>query len=161
MWDTIYNVYAIVTILIMFCCVKSFLKSNTKQRLNFVTNAQKNNCVTVGKLTCLTLHGYKNPEHYEAEYMYVVDNKRYFVTYQMCAKLPTVDSKDATNADMMLLKLKPAMILFYDQKNPARVMSKLEVFTSREGIHQIKTPKENVWRDVHRDWTDAIDLVHY
>ena len=93
--------------------------------------------------------------------MYFVDDKRYFVTYQLCANLPIIDSKDSTNADMMLLKLKPALILFYDSKNPSKVMSKLEVFTSHESIHQIKTPKENVWRDIHRDWTDVIDLVHY
>ena len=159
--DLIYFCYTILVAIIMITSIRRYIKSNTKKNLNFIATAQKNNCTTVGKLTCLTLHGHKEPDHYQVEYMYVIEGKRYFVTYQMGCKLIVDDQKDAMNADMLLKGIKKALILFYDEKNPAKAMSKLEVFTSADGIHQIKTPKNNIWRDVNKDWTEAIDLVIY
>ena len=40
-------------------------------------------------------------------------------------------------------------------------MSKFEVFTSYEAMHQVETLKENVWRDVDKDWTEPVRLVKY
>jgi hypothetical protein len=160
-WDKLYISYAMIMCLaILLILIKNF-KSNPKKKLDFIKKATEDGNMAVGKMTCLTLHGHGKPDHYQAEYMYVVNDKKYFVTYQMIYNLPMDDRKDAMNADMLLLNLKPSLILFYDGKKPSRAISKIEVFTSRMGIRQISTPKKNVWRDVNRDWDTHIDLVSY
>jgi len=156
--EKVYFGYALIVLLIVLCYVFSYLKSNPKKKLKFIEEAQKDNRMAVAKMTCLTLHGDHGPDHYQAEYMYVVDGKRYFITYKMAFQLPMDDRKDRMNADMVLLNLKPALILFYDKKNPAKAISKIEVFTSSLGIYKIPTPKNNIWRDTEKEWTQAIDL---
>ena len=76
----------------------------------------------MGKLTCLLLHGSGKPQYFEAEYMYFVDNKQYFVTYKMAYEVPKDQQTDKMNADMVLLGLKDALILFYATRriNPPR-----------------------------------------
>jgi hypothetical protein len=157
----IYIGYASLVCIIAISYIIGNLRSNPRKKIDFIVNATQNGCLTVGKMTCLTLNGSDGPSNYHAEYMYVVDGKRYFVTYEMCHNIPIDARKEEMNADMLLLKLKPALIFFYDKKNPKKALSKLEVFTSHEGIHQIPTPKKNVWRDIDKDWDQAIDLVHY
>lgn len=157
-WDKICMLYAIVVILTIIAYIINQFRSNPKKKIAFIQNAQKENCITVGKMTCLTLEGTNKYSTYHAEYMYVVDNKRYFVTYEMSSKIPMDSRKEEMNADMLLLNFKPTLMLFYDKKNPKKVLSKLEVFTSKEGMGQIKTPKKNVWRDTEKDWADYIDL---
>lgn len=161
MWEKIFEIYTFIVIFAAILFIWKNLKNNPKKKLDFITKAYKEGCLAVGKMTCLTLHGTGNPEYFKAEYMYMVDGKRYFVTYQMAYKIVIDDRMDQMNADMLLLKLKPALILFYDKKKPQKAMSKLEVFTSDDAMHQIKTPKENAWRYIEKDWTEPINLVHY
>ena len=161
LWAKIYIGYACLVGFLVVTFLWQHVVSNPKKKLNFITNANKDGRIAVGKLTCLTLHGNGKPEHYQAEYMYVVEGKRYFVTYQMAYSVPMDNRKDMMNADMLLLKLKGAMILFYAKNKPSKVMSKLEVFASEDGIHQIRTPKSNAWRDTTREWVSPVDLVSY
>lgn len=161
MWEKIYIIYAFIVLFTAAMFIWQYLSGNPKKKLDFITKAQQEGCMAIGKMTCLTLHGVGEPQHFKAEYMYVVDGKRYFVTYQMAFHVPMDDRLDCMNADMLLLKLKPVLILFYDKKKPKKVMSKIEVFTSEDGIHQIATPKRNTWRDTNKDWTTPIDLVTY
>lgn len=156
--DKIYIGYLIFVLFLAACYLFEFCLSTPKRKLDFITKAQKNGCIAVGKMTCLTIHGSRGPEYYEAEYMYVVDDKRYFVTYKMAYNIPADDRKEEMNADMLLLKLKPVLILFYDKDKPKKVMSKLEVFTSSDGLDKTHTPKHNVWRDVEKEWTEPIHL---
>ena len=158
MWEKIYIGYAVIVLVLILSFVVLHFKRNPKKDLNFIVQAHKDGRMTVAKMTCLTLEGTYKYSTYHAEYMYVVDGQRYFLTYEMVSHIAMDARKEEMNADMLLLKLKPALIVFYDKNNPKKVMSKLEVFTSREGINQIATPKKNVWRDTEKSWISAIDL---
>ena len=160
-WEKVYVIYGIIVVILAIKMIIYNYENSPRKILSFIENAYNDGRMVVGKMTCLTLHGYTKPTSYEAEYMYVLDNKRYFVTYEMAYSVDIDDRKDKANADMLLLNLKPAMILFYDKKNPGKVRSKFEIFTSSDGIHQIKTKKKNIWRDIEKDWTAPIDLVKY
>lgn len=160
-WDKLYIVYALVVLLAIGGFIMSYVDDNPKKKLDFITEAYKDGRMAVAKMTCLTVHGNGKPQHYQAEYMYVVDGKRHFVTYKMGYSLPVDSRKEEMNADMLLMKLKTALILFYDKDNPNKAMSKLEVFASEDGIKQIDTPKKNMWRNTEKDWVEPIDLVHY
>ena len=79
----------------------------------------------------------------------------------MWYSIPVDERRDEMNADSALLQLKGAMPLFYDKKNPQNVVSKIEVFTSEEGIAQIHTPKKNALRDTEKEWYEPINLVRF
>jgi hypothetical protein len=160
-WDKIYIIYAIVICLTICIFIIQNILRRPRTLLKRIEKATKEGCMTVGKMTCFTLHGNGKEEYYQAEYMYIVEDKKYFVTYQMACNVPIDNSKDFLNADMMLLNIKSAIILFYDKQNPKKVISKIEVFTSEDGIHQIPTSKRNVWRDIDKDWSTPINLVSY
>lgn len=159
--NTIYKGYAIIVVFTIAMFIWQYLDKNPKKSLDFITKAYDEGCMAVGALSCLTMHGKGRPEYYLAEYMYLVDGKRYFVTYKMNHTLCIDDRMEEMNADMLLFKIKPVLLFFYDKKKPSKVMSKLEVFTSEEGMNQAYTPKRNSWRNVHGEWTAPIDLVKY
>lgn len=160
-WSILYLVYAFFMLWMFFNMCKDHIKDRPYKKIQFIEKANKEGNMVVGKLSCLTLNGTYNKKEYHAEYMYVVDDKPYFVTYCMAYNVPIDNQKEEMNADMLLLTLKPALILFYDPQKPNKVLSKFEVFTSKDGIHQIDTPKRNVWRDTEKQWTEAINLVQY
>lgn len=160
MWDKLYWIYAILLLICAIVFIWKNFKHNPVKDINFIVEANKNNCITLGKLSCFTLHGYGHPSEYHLEYMYYVNDKRYFVTYEMNYMMPIDSRTDAMNADMLLMRIPPVLILFHDKKNPKKVISKYEVFTSRLGLRQIKTSKKNVWRDINRDWIEPINLVN-
>lgn len=159
-WDSVYLIFVCIVVLIAGCYVYGYVTSNPIKYIHIINDANRAGRVAVGKLTCLTVHGNGAPQHYQAEYMYIVDGKKYFVTYQMAFSINVDDSKDAMNADMILLNLKPAMLFFY-KKNPKNVICKAEAFVSYDCLHQIHTPKKNAYRDVEKDWVEAISLVNY
>lgn len=161
LWNWMQIGYLVIVIFTVAMFIWQQINTNPKKYLRFIAKATEEGCVAIGKLTCLTLHGVNKPEYFQAEYMYVVNDKRYFVTYKMWYSIPVDERRDEMNADMVLLQLKGAMPLFYDKKDPSKVVSKIEVFTSDEGIKQIYTPKDNSWRDTEREWESPIDLVHY
>jgi hypothetical protein len=161
MWNFLYKAYAVIVLFTAAMFIWQYIQDRPMKKLKFITKAYNEGCFTVAKMTCLTLHGYNEPQHFKAEYMYVVDGKRYFITYEMAYHLPIDGRVGEMNADMLLLKLKPCLMMFYDKKKPKKAMSKIEVFTSDDGIHQINTPKRNQWRNIEKDWTDPIDLVSY
>lgn len=158
------NIYMIAGMIlcsvIIYIVFKKLTDSPTK-KLDFIKDANDNNRLTIGKMSCLTINGEKEPSTYHAEYMYMVDNKTYFVTYEINYAPPIDTRRDGIDPDMMLRQLPITMILFYDKKNPKKVYSKLEVFTSSIGIHKVPTPKKNMWRNVDSDWQNPIDLVTY
>ena len=160
-WDKAYIVFGIITCVTALIFALIHLSCNTKKKLKFVIDAQRNGNSTVGKLTCLLLHGSGKPQYFEAEYMYFVDNKQYFVTYKMAYEVPKDQQTDKMNADMVLLGLKDALILFYDKKNPKKVMCKQEIFVSDDGFMRIATLNKNTYRNIEKNWTEPIDLVIY
>jgi hypothetical protein len=157
--EKVYTAYAIIIGIFVISGIVRNIWDNPKHRIRFIEKAQNKNCSAVAKMTCLTLHGVNEPSHYVAEYMYFVNDKRYFVTYQIGCGLLVDDRVECMNADMLLHKIKNAIVVFYDEKNPKKTMTKQEVFTSYDCIHKIKTPKKNVWRDTEKVWDSAIDLV--
>lgn len=159
-WDKVYLVFGAFMVLSYICYLYDYYTDSSKKKMAFIKKASEENTTAIGKLSCLTLHGSKGiPDHYEVEYMYVVDEKSYFVTYRMAYNVPLDDRKDEMNADMMLLSIKPFIILYYDKNNPQKVMCKTEVFTSLEGFSKTKTPKSNIYRDVDKQWTEPIRLT--
>jgi hypothetical protein len=149
-------------IVMMIKFLASYFRNSAKKRLNFIIEAQKSGNFVPAKLTCLTREGYYREPHYNAEYMYVVDDKRYFVTYQMHVNTILDSAKDEFDADMLATQIKKYMILFYDAKNPQKVMCKAEAFVSEYVMHQIySNQNHNIYRDVNKDWTEAIDLVSF
>ena len=160
-WGKAYVVFSIIVIIMLAIYLWEFFRNSSKKRLDFIAKAQKAGNFVACKLTCLTKEGRYDDAHYKAEYMYVVDDKRYFVTYQMEAKQVIDNAKDDFDADMMVTQIKKYMILFYDPANPKKVMCKAEAFVSKNAMYQINTPKHNAYRNVDKDWTEAIDLVQY
>lgn len=161
-WNKAFLIFAVLMLFLAAIFFVQHKKENPRKKLAFLVDAQKNNCMSVGKLCCLTSHGDNGvPETLRAEYIYVVDDKSYYVTYEMAYEIQVDDNQENTNGDMLVMNIKPAMILFYDKDDPSKVMSKFEVFTSYEAMHQVETLKENVWRDVDKDWTEPVRLVKY
>lgn len=160
-WDKLYLIFAFIVLISAIRYIVHRLKISPKKKIRFIEKANAEGCTAIAKLSCLTKHGIGKTDYYSAEYMYVVDDKSYYVTYNMSAILPIDDHKDEMNADMLLTKIKQVMIVYYNKNNPAKVFSKIEVFTSTDAINKVKTPKNNVYRDVDKEWTEAFDLVQY
>ena len=153
-----YVIFAAIVAIMVISTIVANRISNPRKKMDFIKKAKQDGTVSVGKLTCWTLHGYNGPTTHELEYMYMVDGKPLYVTYEKSVEIPKDERKDEMGADMLLMDIKLAMPLFYDKNNPKKVMSKLDVFTSYDGIHQIKTSKKNAYRDVEKIWLEPIDL---
>lgn len=160
-WDKAYVVFSIIVILMMIVFLKEYILNSATKRLDFIANAQKNGTYIPCKLTCLTKEGKWNDPYYKAEYMYIINDQRYFITYRMNAKLIMDTAKDEFDADMLVTQINKHMILFYDEKKPKKAMCKAEAFVSKNAMFQTYTPKHNIYRDVEKDWDSAIDLVSY
>ena len=160
-WATIYAIFAIYA---LFVTVPHFIISiwdSPYWRLKFIKKAQSEGRATVGKLTCLTLNREKKGDYYLAEYMYMVDGKRQFVTYKMSLTVkPDDNDLETMNADIASSVIKVSLPLFYKKtkRNKIKVLSKMEIFSSTDTVNQWYTPKSNKYRDVEKDWYEAIDL---
>ena len=128
------------------------------KRMKFLMDAQKKGCFVPGVISCFTQEGSYAQSVYKAEYMYVVNDKRYFVTYKFDFNRGIDPSKERFEADAMIQDIKKYVILFYDEKNPKKVVCKPEVFVTSIAMNQIPTSKKNVYRDIKKDWNQAIDL---
>lgn len=158
LWDKVVLIYSAIVAFLMVYYICKYLSSNAKKKLNFIVKAQEEDCTIPCKLTCLTKEGSGTDIFYKAEYLYFVDGKRYFVTYRMEPIIKVDTSKDEFNADMMVENIKTNMLLFYNKKNPKKVMCKAEVFVSDTAMVQVRTPKNNAYRDVNKVWDKAIDM---
>ena len=156
----VYIIFTIVMLIVMTLSIKTFFTKDGKKKLKFILEAQEKGCCIPGKLTCFTKEGKFDDFHYVAEYMYVVNDKRYFVTYQINPYQGHVTSdKDELNGDILAYNIQKYPMLFYNEKNPAEVYCKAEVFTSFEAFHQTVTAKNNMYRNVEKDWVEAISLL--
>lgn len=152
----------VVMMIILLIGALSFLNEtidNPRRRLEFIKKAQRDNRIAIGKLSSLTLEGDGIPEYYAAEYAYVVNEKVYYVTYKMAYTVPKYKDKEHIDADDALLFIKNALILYFDEKDPADVFCKQEIFCTSENFKKTRTPKHNKYRNVEKMWTEAIDLV--
>ena len=162
MLNTIYYIFAITMTIVMVKSLKTYFDDGAKERFDFLVRAHENGHRAHGKLTCLTREGKKSESHYCAEYMYVVDGKRYFVTYEINPNIMTKNgSKNEVTGDILALDIMKYPTLYYSARFPEIVYCKADIFTSYEAMHQIKTVKNNIYRDVDKDWTTPIDLTVY
>lgn len=138
--------------------VWNYFTQGSQRRMKFLMEAQKAGRFVPGVISCFTIEGSILKPCYKAEYMYVVNNKRYFVTYQFDLNNELDPSKDKFEADSMLSDIKKYIILFYDEKKPQKVVCKPEIFVTSFAMNQIPTDKNNRYRDVKKDWHEAIDL---
>ena len=160
-WDEICILYGIIIMIAMVLSLRTFLVDGTRKKMKFISDAQKDGRYVPAKLTCLTREGKYDKSYYMAEYMYVVNGKRYFTTYKITSSNVTDISKDKINGDILALNIEKYPTFFYDESNPAKVYCKADIFTSCETFRQINSSKQNLYRDVNKDWIQAIDLVTY
>ena len=161
-WDKLYVVFAVIMLMLMIKCVHTFLTNGASKKLEFILKAQEEGRCVPGKLTCLTREGKQGDSHYCAEYMYVVNDKRYFVTYRISPNnVQKTNSKDEENGDILALDIQKYPMLFYDAKKPEKVFCKADIYTSFEAFAKDITSKNNIYRDIEKDWVEAIDLVKY
>ena len=142
-FEKIYVLFAIGIVVSMFFYLKHFFKDGGQKRLDFILKAQEEGRCAPGKITCLTREGAKSSPYYCAEYMYVAEGKRYFVTYQINPVYVQDKSKDEFDADMLATDIKRYLMLYYDKNNPEKVYCKAEVFASNAVLTKTKTSKLN------------------
>ena len=160
-WNKVYVLLGVVVIVGTIITIAKNYQRNPNKVLTFIESAQKNKCIAAAKLSCLSLHGVGRPFDIHAEYVYYVNDKRYFVTYEIMVESIKEDDMEEVNADILVDTIKPTLILFYDEKNPKKVYTKMEAFTSNMALKKIKTPKKNMWRSFDSTWESPIDLVKY
>ena len=159
-WDKVFLIYGVVCVLFILGCMTGyFTEDNVIKKLDFIKNAQEENRIVIGKISCFTLHYKKGMrDHYEAEYMYMVDNKSYYVTYKMALGIPEATSMEYMDADVELTSVKPFVIFYYDKKDPSKVLMKTEVFVSKGRLSKTSTLRNNIYRDVGKQWVEAIEV---
>lgn len=157
-WDKVYIIMIVYLIVTTCFYIWYYFAQGSQRRMKFLMDAQKDGRFVPGVISCFTIEGNFLKPHYKAEYMYVVNDKRYFVTYQFDLHRDLDPSKDKFEADSMLSDIKKYIILFYDEKKPQKVICKPEIFVTSFAMNQIPTDKNNRYRDVKKDWHEAIDL---
>lgn len=160
--DKVYIVFAIFVLIATIIFLWEYFTNGAVRKMQFIEKAQKEGCCVPCKVSCFTKEGKFDDPHYVVEYMYKVDEKPYFVTYKMAGRPLRDSAKDEFDADMLAMEIKKYMVLFYDKKKPKKVLCKAEVFASDDAIEKIYTnQRHNAYRDVDKDWMDAIDLTRY
>ena len=101
-----YYIYVVCVLLLMFCTWYDYRKDRVEMRLEEMLEAQKDGRTAVGKLSCLTKEGRPEEPFYRAEYMYVIDGKRYFVTYKLNPKWAKESSKRDYDGDILAAEVK-------------------------------------------------------
>lgn len=157
-WDVVYIVLAFVVTCQLVCYLIDWIKHIPKRKLDFIVQANKEGNVTFAKLTSWLRCGTVDDDYYLMEYMYVVDDKTYFVTYKEATKIILNDDREHMNADKLMLNYKPALLMFYDKKKPEKAYCKYEAFVSGNAMQKVKT-KKNSYRDIKKIWIEPIDLV--
>ena len=153
-------IYCVFALIIMLIVLLIRIKDNPKKKIALIDNAIKKNHVTSAIMTCLTLHGKGKPEYYRAEYMYMVDEQSYFITYKMAFDITIDDRRNEMNADMLCLQIPRNLTLYYEN-SPHKVISKYEIFASRDVLDKTYTDQNNIYRDIQSNWSQSIDLVSY
>lgn len=158
-WGKVYVVLLVYLAISTAIFVIRHLTKSTQAKMKFIMKAQNDGRYVPGVISCFTLEGMGSFQYYNAEYMYVVNNKRYFVTYMINTRRMNDARSDKFEADSMLTDIKKYIILYYNEKNSKKVVCKQEVFLSNPTMVQVSTnQKQNRYRDVKKDWKEAIDL---
>lgn len=138
------------------CIIKS-MQRTPMRKLKFIEAAHKNGSVTFGKISSYIVYG--NPTVHEVEYIYEVDGKVYFVTYKIQQSTEKYKESDELQpGDAIALFIPVTIPIYYDQNHPKKAMIKGEIFSSRNYLKQIKTSKNNKFRDIYKDWTGPVIL---
>ena len=157
--DKIFIILGVLFILGALGTFFNYLDDNANKRLKFIETCLNEESTAIGKISCYTLHYKKGyPSHYEIEYCYVVNDEPYFLTYKMALEPPVANSKSEFNADVVLSSIHPFLILYYDKKNPYRVMCKEEIFTSKKYFSKTKSARVNRYRDRNKQWSEPIRI---
>ena len=147
-----YVIFIIGMLILMIKTLKTFRSQGGKKKLEFILDAQKNGRCVMGKMTCFTKEGTYDKFHYMAEYMYVVNDKNYFVTYYIDPYSGNESNdKEILNGDSLAGSIQKYPMLFYGENNPAQVLCKADAFTSYEAFHQEPTSKSNKYRNVEKE----------
>ena len=159
LFEKIYFVFSIIMIIVIIRTVWRYFTDGAQKRLEFIMKAQDDGRFVTGKLCCLTKEGTKESYNYCAEYIYVVEGKRYFVTYQISPEFAMKLNKEGYDTDSMVFEVQPFITLFYDEKDPKKVYSKASIFASKQVLLKVKNKKENMYRDIDKNWAYPVDLT--
>ena len=157
-WDIVYIALVLIITCQTVCYLIDWHKHIPKKKLDFIVEANKKGNVAFAKLTSWLRCGTRDKDYYLMEYMYIVDDKTYFVTYKEATKIILNDDQEHMNADKLMLNYKPALLMFYDKRNPQKAYCKYEAFVSGKAMQKVKT-KNNSYRDIKKVWIEPIDLV--
>lgn len=157
-WDKTYVVVVFYLIISTAFFVWFYFTQGSQRRMKFLMEAQKDGRYVPATISCFTIEGTYLKHYYVAEYMYVVNDKRYFATYKIDLNRNIDPSKDKFEADAMIQDIKKYIILFYDKKNPKKVVCKPEIFVSSLAMNKIPNEKKNRYRDVKKNWCEPVDL---
>ena len=158
-FEKAYVIFIVAMFALMIKCLSTFCSEGGKKKLEFILKAQEEGRYVMGKMSCFTKEGTYDSWHYCVEYMYVVNDKRYFVTYKINPNLDRKMEKETMNGDALAFDILKYPTLYYSAKLPSIVYCKAEAFTSFETFSKTETPKTNNYRDVNKDWTTPIDLI--
>lgn len=162
-WGLMGKVFVIMTIAVIVYAIYAIRKNkdtNPLKKLKFIRKCVADKTVCDAKMTCFTRHKRGNEVYFEAEYMYMVDDEVYFVTYELQLATVNDSNKDETDANWLMKEMPNLMTLYYDKNDPHKTLCRREVFVSEEALHKIDTPTTNMYRDVTKTWTSAIDLTY-
>ena len=148
------------------------LRSNPRRKLRLIDKAVRDTSMTIAKLSSFTLTGSQEYYYENYEYVYKVDEKLYYLSYQLNRRLIDstpkkkrfADSKlrrffkqDAIN-EAQLLQLGNTLVVFYDKQKPQKVASKQEIFISADALRRVRTKKNNPHRNISATWINPVDL---
>ena len=132
------------------------IKNRPLTKIKFIEKAVDDKASTLGKISSYLMHR-KNGVA-EVEYAYKVNDKVYYITYKMSAIDSSYinDSDKEESAETLIQNVPTETLIYYDVNNPAKAMTKREIFISPRHYVRIKNRKKNKYRNISKNWEEPI-----
>lgn len=158
----IYIIIGVIAAVIATITIVVSVTKNPQKKISFCDNAKKNGCETLATCSCYLLKGDRNLYRFWLEYCFSVNEKVYFFTISIDPE-KQLDAEKLDNysaAQLIENKDYSQMFVYYDKDNPNHNMIREEIFVSKDALKREKTPKNNKYRDIKKDWIfdEPIDL---
>lgn len=164
-WNIVYAVIGSIAGILIFLTVFNAIRHSPHKKIAFYEKAEKENCIAMGKLSCYLLVGTPEFPRHRLEYCYLVDDKPYFTTFSIDAKKQDGNKELDYFSPSQLIENRDfsQMIIYYDKQNPKNILFKDEIFASKETWKREKTPKNNRYRDIKKEWIGdgPVDLIDW
>lgn len=168
----------VLIIVMMYRAVSGIVRGclrNPTHKLHAIEKYKAAGCCTIAKISCRTITGTEKFPQHNLEYVYKVDDRLYYITYQLTPNLLDNNPKkkwfsstplrkffkqDTIN-EAELLNFSDTLILYFNPRFPRKALCKQEVFIAPEALKRIRTHKENPHRMIDSDWNHPIDLRQF